>query len=111
MLPQNRRIKKEDIEQIIKKGRAYHTPLFYIKYLPNKEEKTAFAIIISSKVVKKAVLRNKIRRQIKSFLLNHLNKIKDGFNIVFIIKPDIKKVTGKELQNAIIESLIKNKII
>lgn len=111
MLPQNRRIKKENIEQVIKKGRAYHTPLFYVKYLSNKEEKTAFAIVISSKTVKKAVVRNKIRRQIKGFLLNSLNQIKDGFNVVFIVKPDIKKVTKKELQDAIIESLIKNKII
>lgn len=50
-----------------------------------KDAKTQFAIIISSKIHKNAVARNKTRRRIKEIIRPLKNKIKEEYNIAFFV--------------------------
>ncbi|MBD0387298.1 MAG: ribonuclease P protein component, partial [Nostoc sp. C3-bin3] len=48
---------------------------------------TRIGISISTKVSKRAVVRNRIKRQITSALHNLLPKLSPGWRLVFIVKP------------------------
>ncbi|MEA5601760.1 ribonuclease P protein component [Nostoc sp. UHCC 0252] len=48
---------------------------------------TRIGISISTKVSKRAVVRNRIKRQITSALYNILPKLSPGWRLVFIVKP------------------------
>lgn len=111
MLPKNRRLTNEEIETVIRKGVTNHTPFLYIKSLLNNSENTSFTVVVSSKVNKKAVVRNKIKRQIRAFLIRKKGQFKNGYNIVFITKPGVTNLKLEDLQSAILYLLSKNKII
>lgn len=65
MLRRNSRIQgRERVTEILKKGEAKRSPLFVVRTLPNSEPRNRFGIVISGKMEKSAVKRNKKRRQI-----------------------------------------------
>lgn len=64
-------------------------------YTPTKFGKR-FGFSISRKVGK-AVVRNKIKRRLKSGLLTMINSIDNGYNYIFIVKPQSATLTFDEL--------------
>jgi ribonuclease P protein component len=48
-----------------------------------------FGFIISKKISKKAVVRNKIKRLIAQEVQNNLDKFEDGFRGIFLVKKNI----------------------
>jgi ribonuclease P protein component len=67
-----------------------------------------FGFIVSTKISKKAVVRNKIKRIIAESIRKRLPNIKKGQDIVFLIKPNVIKITKKELENEVHEIITKN---
>lgn len=55
-----------------------------------------FGFSISRKVGK-AVVRNKIKRRLKSGLLTMINRVDNGYNYIFIVKPQAATLTFDEL--------------
>lgn len=69
MLPQKRRLQRPFFKEILEKGKSHHFPLFSIRvYFPPIQDENKFSVIVSKKIAKQAVERNKIRRQIYSIL-------------------------------------------
>ncbi len=97
--------KKKDFEAVFKRGKKIKGNLILLKLLPNNTEKNRFGIVIGKKVVKKAVVRNKIKRQVRAILreINPKIKIKSDFVVVFLnmprdfmsIKEEIEKIFEK----------------
>lgn len=93
--------KKKDFSRVFKEGKKINGKFVYIKIFPNNLLESRFGIIISKKVIKKAVLRNRLKRQTRFILKNILPKIKTNIDcIVFflsypedfnLIKEDIEK--------------------
>lgn len=48
---------------------------------------SSFGISISKKVSKKAVVRNRLKRQIKGVIRTYLSEIKPGWRIVIVVRP------------------------
>ena len=46
-----------------------------------------FGISIGKKVSKKAVVRNRIKRQLKAVIRTYLDKINPGWQVVIVVKP------------------------
>ncbi len=67
-----------------------------------------FGFIISTKISKKAVVRNRIKRIFAECLRLKLNDIKKGLDIVFLIKPNVIKASKLELEKEIYEIIAKN---
>ncbi len=61
-------------------------PLFTIKVRENGFSFNRFVIIVSKKVDKRAVVRNRIRRLISSCLEELYNELKQGLDTIFIVK-------------------------
>lgn len=67
-----------------------------------------FGFIISTKISKKAVVRNRIKRIIAEVIRTRLNDIKRGLDVVFLIKPYVLKIDKIELQEETNEIITKN---
>ncbi len=103
----NRLSKRGDIQAVFTRGRIFFNPYFNVKSLASKSGKR-FAIVISTKVYKKAVLRNRLRRVLRECLKNNLLNIKSG-DYVIIAKPKVSSITETEaLKNF---SLVFSKVI
>lgn len=71
------------------KSKTINSPLFTLKYLESGEKVSKFAFVISKKIDKRAVTRNKVKRQISKALEGILEKITRGYNFIFIVKKEI----------------------
>ncbi|MEI6296760.1 MAG: ribonuclease P protein component [bacterium] len=101
MLDKTRRIKKEYFEELLKKGKSAFSPLLSVKYLSNRQGKSIFGFVISSKVAKKATERNLFKRRCRHIIKKNLPLIKDGLTLSFFAKPGVTKLSFAELENEI----------
>lgn len=102
---QNRLKEKKDFNEIFKKGRSRFSGLLGVKTLKNNLEINRFGVIVSSKISKKAVERNKIKKQIKDVLRKENVKIKKGADFVVIALPEIKSKKFEDIKKDIINNL------
>jgi len=101
MLPRHNRIPKSDFKKIFKEGRYLHSNnLILLYYRNNSIEEPQFAAIIKSKVTG-AVGRNRIKRMIKRLLKKHLYSIKSDYQIIFMVKNDLKDTRVNSLEEEI----------
>lgn len=85
MLKKEFRLRKKcEFLELKEKGRKINSSLFGLVYL--KSEKSKFGWIVSKRISKKAVDRNKIRRRLAEVVKN--NWI-DGFKILLLVRPEI----------------------
>ena len=77
-----------------------------LKKLPESEKPVKFGIVISSKISKKAVVRNKIRRQIREVLRENLINIKTGQKVMIVVKNTALDKDFKEIRQDL-ENLLK----
>ena len=107
-LPREYRLSgKSEIEEIFKKGKYLNSELFSIKFLSTNTKFSRFAIIISLKVSKKSVLRNKIRRRVSEIIRLNQSIIKPGYNIVLIVKSRAINKEYAGLKEALVKELSK----
>lgn len=59
---------------------------FVLKTAINGESNSRFGFIVSKKIDKRAVVRNKIKRILRSCAEKNLKKIKPGFDFLLILK-------------------------
>ncbi len=117
MIARKYRIPKEKIPYILKKGDQYTSALFIIKYTKNIELFFRYRVIISKKIDKSAVKRNKLRRQIYEAIRLHSTNtelegkkpLKNNSNcdILLIPKKNILLNSYKEIEKDIINNIIK----
>jgi len=77
------------------------SPLFTIKIRENGLSHNRFAIIVSKKVDKRAVVRNRIRRLIGSSLEELYNELKQGKDTIFIVKREAINKSREDFFQAI----------
>ncbi|HIK55815.1 MAG TPA: ribonuclease P protein component [Synechococcales cyanobacterium M55_K2018_004] len=97
-LPKAHRLKlRHDFNTVYQRGRRYHSQnLTLVVLKPNQETRspdvaasppTLIGISIGSKVSKRAVVRNRIKRQIKAILRQFLPTLRPGWKIVVVVRP------------------------
>ena len=80
---------------------------FAIKYVENKMRKNSrFSVIISKKIVKSAVSRNRIRRRLFEIIRLNLKNIKPGTDMVIIVfSADLKDINYDEINEVFLKLL------
>jgi ribonuclease P protein component len=96
---ENRLTQKKDFDRVFKKGRGIKSNSLFLKILENNKECTRIGIIVSKKVSKKAVERNKIKRRIRE-IIRKIDFCK-GFDIILITYPNIKEKDFKGISEEI----------
>lgn len=94
MLSKNNRIPRLEIKYLLDKGEKYSSKFFICRYQKNREQFLRFCVIISKKIDKSAVKRNRLRRQIYEAIRLNLKENQD----VPIEKSDIALILKKSVQ-------------
>jgi ribonuclease P protein component len=96
MLPKENRLKGALVfDEVKKKGKMYQSEDFGLLVLERDQSSPSrFGIIVSNKVSKKAVDRNRIKRTLRKAIRENLEKTAKGFDILFLAKKGL--VTKKE---------------
>lgn len=97
----NRLAKNKDFERVWQKGRSFFIKEIGIKFLGNNFKYSRFGIIVSNKVMKKAVLRNKIKRRIREIIRLRISFIKMGVDCVILAREGIGGLSYKELEERV----------
>lgn len=111
MLAKKHRINKKLFEEIFKKGKIFSSDYLYIKTLPIPEKHSTFAFVVSSKVAKKAVERNKLKRRARHIVWKMMPEIKKGLSIIIFFKKGVEKMNFSELEKEIKTIFKKAKIL
>ncbi|MFH1714243.1 MAG: ribonuclease P protein component [Candidatus Nealsonbacteria bacterium] len=102
MLPQiNRLRKKKEIDDVFKKGKSQKKDFLVFKIANNNLKDWRFSIIVSKKVSKKAVVRNKIRRRLSGMIAEKLKNKKTekpAKDVLIIVLPQIKDKGTNEIR-------------
>lgn len=99
ILPSPNRLKgAQRIEEIKKKGKVLQDDLFGVIYLEKENnEQPKFGFVISTKISKLAVHRNRINRSLHEGVRRTLNFIPANFDYVFLAKKSIEKKSTEEI--------------
>jgi len=112
VLNQLHRLKKNnDIVRVLKEGKKFIESFLIIKTLPNDLKETRFAFIVSKKFSKKAVVRNRIRRQISEAIKDNLVTTKKGIDAVILSMPGAQEWDTEEVKKIVKKLLDKAKLI
>ena len=87
------------------------TPFFVIKTAKNEMPNSRFGFTVSKKIDKRATVRNRIKRQVRSCIEENIEKIKPGKDFLFVIK---KEALGKKTEflcQVILKEFEKNKFL
>lgn len=94
----NRISHNKDFDRVFKIGQSFYEKALGFKAAENSLNITRFGILINAKVSKKAVVRNRIKRQIREIIQAELPEIKDGYDLVVIVFPQILDKNFKEIR-------------
>ncbi len=107
-----------DFRSVYKKGINCHSPHLILRALSSVKKKqplpihpSRIGISISTKVSKKAVKRNRIKRQIRGAIAEILPKMAEGWDIVIVVKPSAIECKYEHFLRELEQLLIEAKII
>ncbi len=103
----NRLAKAKDIQKAFARGRTFFGPFFNIKYA-FASPAPRFTVVVSTKVFKKAVSRNRLKRIVREYIRRNLPKFKSG-DYVIAFKPKAASVPEKVVMENFIETVRKMK--
>jgi len=85
MLNKENRINKDkDFDRVFKTGQSFYSQILGVKVAANGLAVNRFAFLISTKISKKAVIRNRLRRRLREIVQQESPRLKTGKDIVFI---------------------------
>ncbi len=85
-------------------GTIQQSPFFGLSYFIDKNSSVnRIGFIISKKISKKAVVRNKIRRQISEIIYKEFENLPRGFTGIFLIRQNILDIEFEELKKSILK--------
>jgi len=111
MLPKENRLHLDkEIKALAKSGQSFFLPEMVIKYKANQENITKVGFIVSTRVDKKAVARNKVARQFREVLRDLLPQLKTGYSILIIAKKKVLELDFATIKKQINFAFTKAKL-
>lgn len=125
MLPETNRLKhRKDFSAVYRKGmrrnsahlslRALRKPKSVTLTQPTAEKSlqpTRTGISISLKVSKRAVVRNRIKRQIRAALRQLLPRLKFGWDLVIVVRPIAQECNYAEILQELEQLLVEAEVL
>lgn len=106
----HRLAKTKDVQQVFARGRGFFYPLLNIKFARNSKMQTRFTVVVSTKVAKQAVRRNRLKRVTREFVRERLGQFPSG-DYIITMKPAAGKVLAPELRKALAAAFTHAKLL
>jgi ribonuclease P protein component len=94
--------KDKDFEKVARKGRPFFVSELGFKILENSFEVNRYGIVVSTKLDKRAVVRNKLHRRVKNIIKKEEQNIKQGFDLIFLFRESSKYLKYSEVEEKVI---------
>jgi len=111
MLPRkNRLVKEREFKTVFKEGQTSVGRFFITRFKKNNLNILRFAFVFPVKKEKRATRRNKMKRIFREIVRNNMPNLKQGYDIIFIIKKKSQESSCSEVEKDI-KIFFKNKLI
>ncbi len=102
----NRLTGVKNFARVQAEGKVLQSKNFGVAVVDRKDEAPSrFAFVVSTKIAKEAVDRNRIKRIIGEAVRLSIFNVRDGYDIVFLAKPSITRIPTTEIMKEVKESL------
>lgn len=92
----------KDYSRVQKEGKVYQSTNFGVAYINREDSETSrFGFIISTKIAKDAVERNRCKRAMSEAVRIASVNLKEGFDIVFLAKTGISRVSTADIMKEV----------
>ena len=91
MLPRPHRLPTQAFKEVFKKGKRLHTQELQIITLENNMNVSRFGFIVSTKIDKRATVRNRIKRILREKVRNLLPQLQSGKDIIIVARKKDEK--------------------
>ena len=108
---ENRLRKTKEIQAVLTKGKGFRENGLFLKTGSFPGETARFSIIVSKKVAKQAVRRNRIRRVLGEAIRQELEHVKPGTDIALVVLPGFEVTDYQDVQKKIHTLLQKASLI
>jgi ribonuclease P protein component len=103
---------KKRFEKVLREGRFIQANAFGLALLKREDQdQTLFGFIVSAKVSKEAVQRNRVKRAMSEAVRFLTARAKNGYDIVFLAKQKSTQISTDEIMREVSEILIKTEIV
>jgi len=102
--------REQDFKNIFKKGRRYQGMYYLVRVVPNNRDYSRVSVVVSLKVSKKAVVRNRVKRQTRAIIEKMWYEIKTPIDIVVTIGSDAVDKDFNELERDL-QALLRKALI
>ena len=98
---QNQLTKDKEFDNVFKNGKSSYDKVIGVKVIANNLNDSRVGILVSTKISKKAVERNRLKRQIREVIKLDLEAIKPGYDFIVITLAPILGKTSQEITKSI----------
>lgn len=101
MLPRHLRLKHpQDFQTVRRRGSRWRDPLLTLHSLPNSLSHNRFGIVVSRKVGS-AVIRNRVKRQLRAAISHWLPRLISGYDCVLTVQPPAAQASYAALEHVL----------
>ncbi len=105
MLPVNHRLPPQAFAGVFKNGKRTQSEDVTLITAPSKENASRFAIVVSTKIAKRAVERNRMKRLVREAVFHLLPTIQSGIDCLIIARKNFSQKKEVEMEH-IVRNLI-----
>lgn len=91
------------LRNVYRRGKSVRSPLISLKY-EKRDSKNSYrlAVVVSKKVHKSAVVRNRIRRRVYEIVRKQTTQKLDGYDLVFtVFSEEVAEIDQKRLEEKV----------
>lgn len=94
MLPKKYRLTRDkDFSLVYRLGKFFSAREINLKYTPNRLTVSRFGFVVSTKIAKKANVRNLLKRRLRAIIGAHLKQLAPGYDVVIGTRPGAPLLT------------------
>ncbi len=108
----NRLAAEKDYTRLFAKGRSFHGRGIGMRVTMNTYGKPRVGFVVSTKVSKRAVVRNLLKRRMREVVRPYLAKFRpQDVDVAFMARPESAKFEFAEVRTTVVQLLIKSGLI
>ena len=99
------------VRYVYQKGQTIRSPRMSLVFVENNRGFTRFAVVVSKRVEKSAVMRNRIRRRIYEILRRNFDSIPKKTDYIFVVfDKNILTMQNKEIEEIVSKLIADSKV-